>query len=86
VAGGQADQGAALGQPAPEGGDGQVGGHPPDPGPGLIVAADPLPLAMGAQERLLGGVLGRLPAPGHGVGEPDHPVALALIERLEPLG
>jgi hypothetical protein len=41
---------------------------------------------MGAQERLLGGVLGRLPAPGHGVGEPDHPVVLALVERLEPLG
>jgi hypothetical protein len=41
---------------------------------------------VGAEERLLGGVLGRLPAAGHGVGERDHPVVLTLVELLEPLG
>jgi hypothetical protein len=47
---------------------------------------DPLPVAVGAQERVLGDVLGDQPAPGEGVGQPHDGVVLADVEVLEPLG
>jgi hypothetical protein len=44
-----------------------------------------LPVAEGPQERLLGDVLGRQPAPGEGVGQLHHRVVFAEVEGLEPL-
>jgi hypothetical protein len=46
------------------------------PGDRPVELADPLPVPVGAQERLLGDVLGGKVATGQGEGEPDDPAEL----------
>jgi hypothetical protein len=54
--------------------------HLADPGRGV---AEVLPVPEGAEEGLLGDVLGGQPASGQRVGQPHHRLVLAQVEGLE---
>ena len=56
-----------------------------DPGDRPVELADALPVAVGAQERLLGDVLRRQVAARQGQGQLDDPAELPQVERFEAL-
>jgi hypothetical protein len=76
-------QRAGLDQAAAHGGGGQVGDHPAGPGQRLVEAG---PVPPGGQQRLLGDVLGRVPAARQHQRQADQAGVLALVEVLEALG
>jgi hypothetical protein len=62
-----------------------VGGHAPHPCPRLLVAADALPGLVRGQERLLGQVLSRRPAPRQRIPQAHQAVVFTLVQQLERL-
>ena len=78
-------QSLRLGRAAPERRDRQVRHDPPHPRARLVVGADPVPVTVGGQERLLGQVLGAPAGAGERVRETDHGRILPHVEVLERL-
>ena len=74
-----------LGHTPPERRDGEVRDHPPHPCARMVVRADPVPVTMCRQERLLGQVLGTPARTGQRVRETDHGQILPHVEILECL-
>jgi hypothetical protein len=65
---------------------GQVDRHPPHPGLGQVVAADPRPAGHRPGERLLHDVLRFGKVTGDGVQLPDQPCVGRRVERVEVVG
>jgi len=65
---------------------GQVHGHPPDPGLGHVVVADPAPAGRGPGERLLDHLLGLVEVAGHREQLTEQPPHGGRVELLESLG
>jgi hypothetical protein len=65
---------------------GQVHGHPPDPGLGCVVVAQPRPAGRGARVRLLHDLLGLVQVTGHREQDAEQPADGGRVELLESLG
>src|ERR687888_2301645 len=74
-----------LGGSPPERRDREVRDHAANPGTGLFVAGDLLPVPVRGEERLLCKILGAGTAAGEGVGESHNGCVLPSVELLERL-
>src|SRR5688572_22939604 len=63
--------------------DGSIGRNPADPGGGIVVLGDAVPMPVARKEAVLCQFFGEIAATGEGEREANDPRVLAAVERLE---